>query len=386
MKIVWLAALLFAAGCSADSAETTRGPIVPPDFSIQPIARVPNARELAFAPDGDLFVGTGDAAIYLVRDAEGVARSGMFAKIDRGPAAGVALAGNTLYIGGQFGIFRIPYHAGDRTARALPVQIAAVRTSGVSSDHVTTSVAVAKDIPYASVGSSCNACQPELDSTRATIQMFVKGKLEPKAVHIRNAIALTTNVNTGTLWAGVAGSDDLPPQHPYEIFDAVGAHAGVADYGWPWCYENRKANPIPKWAGHDCSKTVIPRVIFPAYETPIGAVFYPVSAHGRYGFPLKYQGGAFVTLHGSWHGPPQGLRGYVPPRVAFVPMHGDLPARPVRWNDPGAQWTDFVTGYQIGGTISRLGRPSGIAVGPEGDLFVADDQTGTIYRIRPKNG
>ncbi|MGH8165553.1 MAG: hypothetical protein ACREP1_14600 [Rhodanobacteraceae bacterium] len=30
-----------------------------------------------------------------------------------------------------------------------------------------------------------------------------------------------------------------------------------------------------------------------------------------------------------------------------------------------------------------MGRPTGIAVGPLGDLFVADDQTGAIYRIRP---
>ena len=32
---------------------------------------------------------------------------------------------------------------------------------------------------------------------------------------------------------------------------------------------------------------------------------------------------------------------------------------------------------------SRIGRPTGVAVGPQGDLFVADDQTGNIYRIRP---
>ncbi|MBV9737347.1 MAG: hypothetical protein JO177_04175 [Candidatus Eremiobacteraeota bacterium] len=35
----------------------------------------------------------------------------------------------------------------------------------------------------------------------------------------------------------------------------------------------------------------------------------------------------------------------------------------------------------VGG--SRIGRPTGVAVGPQGDLFVADDQTGNIYRIRP---
>lgn len=355
-----------------------------PGFSIVAIAHIPEPRELAFAPNGDLFVGTNEAGVYLVRNAEGNADARLFATIDRGPAAGVAVSGDTLYIGGQFGIYRMSYS--NETRSAVPQKIAAVRTSGVSNDHVTTSLAISKNTLYASVGSSCNACQPELDPTRATILMLgANGKITRKAVHIRNAIALVTNPNTGTLWAGVAGVDDLPLNHPYEIFDPVGVRPGVADYGWPWCYENRKNAPLRQWAGHDCSTTVVPAVILPAYETPIGAAFYPRSPRGRYRFPEAYASGAFLTMHGSWHGPAQGLAGYVPPRVIFIPMHADIPNRPAAWNDPTTQWSAFVTGYQIGGTVSRTGRPTGIAVGPEGDLFVADDQAGTIYRIRPTN-
>jgi glucose/arabinose dehydrogenase len=128
----------------------------------------------------------------------------------------------------------------------------------------------------------------------------------------------------------------------------------------------------------------VPRVVFPAYETPIGAAFYPEKLSGPHAFPVKYRGGAFVALHGSWHGPAQGLSGYVPPRVVFVAMHGDVPATPVHWSDPTAQWSEFVGGYQAGASIRRIGRPTGIAIGPQGDLFVADDQTGAIYRIRPR--
>jgi glucose/arabinose dehydrogenase len=68
----------------------------------------------------------------------------------------------------------------------------------------------------------------------------------------------------------------------------------------------------------------------------------------------------------------------------FVPMHGDTPDRAVNWSDPTTQWQLFVGGYQNGGTAERIGRPTGITVGPDGSLFVADDQTGAIYRIRPR--
>jgi glucose/arabinose dehydrogenase len=122
---------------------------------------------------------------------------------------------------------------------------------------------------------------------------------------------------------------------------------------------------------------VIPRVVFPAYNTPIGATFYPLHPTGKYAFPAEYAGGAFVALHGSWHEP------LVPPRVAFVAIKGDEPLKPVDWSDPSAQWREFVGGFQRADE-SRIGRPTGIAVGPEGSLFVADDQAGVVYRIRPK--
>jgi len=65
-------------------------------------------------------------------------------------------------------------------------------------------------------------------------------------------------------------------------------------------------------------------------------------------------------------------------------MHGDSPVTAVDWSDPDKQWSEFAGGYQADGSNQRIGRPTGVVVGPEGDLFVADDDTGAIYRIRPK--
>ncbi len=377
--------LLLAACCLAVASAQDAMPTVASGFTIERIGTVNGARELAVAPDGDLFVGTKSSNVYLLPQADS-ARPGpphVFATFDNEPAAGVTLGDGALFVGTQFGVYRIPYQTGDQKPRGAPVKLLSVRLSGIARDHVTTTLAVAGDTLFASVGSSCNACRPELDSTRATIQRFdlLRHVATDEAYNIRNAIALAVNPETQTLWAGVAGADDLPLYHPYEIFDAVSLHPDPVDYGWPACYENRKH--FEKWSG-DCAKTPIPRVVFPAYETPIGAAFYPADAHGAHAFPAAYRGGAFVTLHGSWHGPAQGLSGYVPPRVVFVAMHGDTPDRAVDWDDPTAQWQPFVTGYQNGGTSERIGRPTGIAVGPDGSVFVADDQAGAIYRIRPR--
>ncbi|HEV2740379.1 MAG TPA: hypothetical protein VGU66_17605 [Candidatus Elarobacter sp.] len=373
MGLALLAAAL--ASCSpppAGAADGAAGVNVPSGFTAERIATVRGARELAVAPNGDLFVGTNGSAVYIVPDAQGTASAArQFASFGDGPMAGVFLAGDTLYAGGQFGVYRIPYRAGDREAREKPQKIASVRAGG-GSGHSTTTVAFSKGTLYASVGSSCNACD-ESDATRATVQaMSPDGKnMHARAVDIRNAIALAVQPGTGDVWAGVAGRDDLEHGHPYEIFDAITAHAGTPDYGWMKCYDDRK--PI---GGASCASVVVPRVVFPGYDTPIGAAFYPADGKGAHAFPASYRGGVFVALHGSWHQPP------VAPRVAFVAFRGNDPAKGVDWGNPDAQWTEFVGGCQTadGG---RACRPTGVAVGTDGSLFVSDDSTGAIWRIRP---
>jgi glucose/arabinose dehydrogenase len=366
--------VLLAVPASPAARAANAGIDVPAGFVAERIATVSRARELAVAPNGDLFVGTSGNTIAVVPNAQGTPSAPeTYATFGDRPVAGVFVTNDAVYAGAQFGVYRIAYRSGDRKARGTPQKIASVRTSGIARDHVTTTVALSKDVLYASVGSSCNACDPELDATRATIQaMTPDGKdVHPRAVDIRNAIALAVQPRSGDVWAGVAGRDDLEHGHPYEIFDDVSAHAGTPDYGWLKCYDDRK--PI---AGVSCANVVVPKVVFPAYETPIGAAFYPTDAKGAYAFPASYRGGAFVALHGSWHQPP------VPPRVAFVPFNGTEPARAVDWANPGAQWTEFVGGCQAPDG-SRSCRPTGVAVGTDGSLFVSEDAGGAIYRIRP---
>jgi len=367
-------AFLLAGVLPISAAEAPAELVVPAGFSIEVIAHIESARELAAAPNGDLFVGTEGSSVDIIPDAEGnPGAPRVFSSLGDAPDAGVALGGNALYVGTNGGVWKIPYAKGSREPAGSPLQIASVRVGG-RSGHATTSVAVAGGRLYAGVGSSCNACI-ETDQTRASIQeMDLDGHgMHPKAVHIRNAIALAVDPATNAVWAGVAGQDELEHGHPYEVFDPFSLHPGTVDYGWPVCYDNRKS----KDSSRNCSDVQVPRVVFPAYDTPIGAAIYPLHPHGRYAFPAQYAGGAFVGLHGSWHRP------LVAPRVAFVPLHNDEPAKPVDWNDPSAQWHEFVHGFQRADQ-SRIGRPTGVAVGSEGSLFVADDQAGVVYRIRPK--
>ena len=346
---------------------------VPAGFSIAAIARIPEARDMAVAPNGDLFVGTLGSNVYIIAHPDGEpAAPRVFVSMGDRPAHSVAFGPGALYVGTQFGVWKIPYKPGDEKAASPPVRIATVRPNGIASDHVTTSVAYANGNVYASVGSSCNACNPDMDATRATIQiMGPSGEdMRPKAIHIRNAIALAVDPRSGSLWAGVAGQDELETGHPYEVFDPVSAHEGVVDYGWPYCYDNHRSI-----GNRDCSKQTVARVVFPAYITPIGAAIYPASPSGAHAFPAQYHGGAFVGLH-TVRG-----TGRCAPRVAFVPLHEDEPASPVDWNDPNRQWREFVGGFQAPDG-ARSGRPTGIAVGAQGDLYVADDAAGAVYRVR----
>ncbi len=356
---------------------------VPSGFIVSTIAQVVAARELAALPNGDLIVGTSGTRVEIVPNADGAGAAGTpatFATIADSPAQGVAYGGGFVFVATQHGVYRIPYTSGAQSG--TPQQIAAVRTGPVAPNsdgdvHATSSAGANGSTLYVGVGSSCNACT-EADPTRATVQrMALDGTgMTTQAKRWRNAIAFATDPSSGTTWAGGAGQDDLPAGHPFEFMDPVSSRAAPADYGWPNCEENH----VAYIGGSDCSAVVVPALEFPAYSTIIGAAFYPAAQGGAYAFPSAWSGGLFVGMHGSWHANSSGAP-IVAPHVAFVPFANGMPSRAVNWSDPTAQWNDFFTGFQSG--ANRVGRVTGVAVGPSGSLFVADDDAGVVYRIRP---
>ena len=103
-----------------------------------------------------------------------------------------------------------------------------------------------------------------------------------------------------------------------------------------------------------------PLVAFPAHWAPNAALFYTGSQ-----FPARYRGGLFVAFHGSWNRAPLPQAGY---RVTFVPFADGKPA--------GQPETFAIKAGDPQGI-----RPSGLAVGPDGSLYLAADREQTVWRI-----
>jgi glucose/arabinose dehydrogenase len=102
-----------------------------------------------------------------------------------------------------------------------------------------------------------------------------------------------------------------------------------------------------------------------AHQAPLGMVRYDKAQ-----FPAAYQGNLFIAYHGSWNADAE-------PRDCKVEMISVANAKPVA-NQP------FISGFRTGPTQecgSAWGRPAGVAVGAQGELFVSDDQNGNVYRV-----
>jgi glucose/arabinose dehydrogenase len=146
------------------------------------------------------------------------------------------------------------------------------------------------------------------------------------------------------------------------------------DYGWPECYYDPALNRLvlaPEYGGDGnkagvCATKTGPAAAFPSHWAPNGMVFYDQKQ-----FPAAYRNGLYIAFHGSWDRAPYVQGGY---NVVFQELtQGGAPGR----------CEIFADGF-AGGTISPEGaihRPSGVAVGPDGALYVSDDMKGRIYRI-----
>jgi glucose/arabinose dehydrogenase len=139
-----------------------------------------------------------------------------------------------------------------------------------------------------------------------------------------------------------------------------------ADYGWPYCYWNGGSwvvdTRVPQH-NPSCSG-LTPYNGVQAHTAPLGIAFYSGAQ-----FPADYWGSAFVGLHGSWNR--SVATGYKVMRIPTVDG-APLPAE------------EFVAGWLTGTRGSggdAWGRPVDVQVGPDGSLFVSDDQAGAIYRI-----
>jgi glucose/arabinose dehydrogenase len=177
----------------------------------------------------------------------------------------------------------------------------------------------------------------------------------------RNPTSIYFQPGTNTLWASIqerdALGDDLVPDYFTHI-----QQGGF--YGWPFAYFGPNEDPRNKGQKPDLvKKTITPDVSLGAHVAVIDWKFYT----GKM-FPAKYQGGAFLALHGSWNRSKR-----VGQSVVFVPFKGGKPA-----GEP----EPFLTGWLLGPDKREVwGRPTGILEMKDGSLLVSDDGGNKIWRI-----
>jgi mono/diheme cytochrome c family protein len=110
---------------------------------------------------------------------------------------------------------------------------------------------------------------------------------------------------------------------------------------------------------------------FPGHWAPNGLLFY----RGKQ-YPERYKNGAFVAFHGSTNRAPYPQSSYF---IGFVPFAN---------GEPTGAWDVFADGFAgvdpIVNVSDAIYRPMGIAMGPDGSLYIADTEKGKIWRIMYK--
>lgn len=386
------------------SFNDVRTMLVPAGFAIAVYARVPGARFMALTPDGGLLVSQpGAGKVSLVRPGSVGAPPTVtdFATGLRQPHDMVfhTIGATTyLYLAESNQINRYVWHAGDLTAQNRAVIIANLPDASTPElmgnyAHALKNLALDGNHKlYLSIASTCNVCMSDTqsDPKRAAIYQYDADGTNRRlfAQGLRNAEGLAFVPGTNTLWATVNGRDNTPyplsdntgqygqviggyvDNHPPDLFTKV---VDGGNYGWPFANPNPDTSTgfdnMPFDLDYDTNRGgAVPLATFtpaskgiPAHSAALGFTFLQGTA-----FPASYANGAVVALHGSWNrSAPAGYK------VVYFPWNAAT-------QTPGAQ-TDLVAGFTSGG--SSWGRPVDVAVDPQGQLLISDDQSGTIYQL-----
>jgi glucose/arabinose dehydrogenase/mono/diheme cytochrome c family protein len=384
-----------------------------------------HARQMAAAPSGVLYVNTWSGRYY----GNDTPHAGGFLvalqdKSGTGKADVIERFGETLQSGGAggtgIGIYKGSIYAenNDRILRySMPA--GSIVPSG-SADTIVSGLPLGGDHPmhpfiissegsmYVDMGTATNSCQlknrtlksPGADpctelETRGGIWLYDANKTNQTfstadrfATGIRNAEGFAFDPS-GRLFVTQHGRDQLhanwpnlykPDQEATLPAEELLLLKANGDYGWPECYYDSFVEKLvlaPEYGGDGgktagvCANKIGPIAAFPAHWAPNAMVRYDKTQ-----FPARYRDGVFIAFHGSWDRAPYPQSGY---NVVFQSLAGD------RASGPCEIFADGFAGA-VRSPAKAEHRPSGLAVGPDGSLYVSDDIRGRIYRIVYRGG
>ena len=416
-----------AADAPASAACPDAGLKLPSGFCATVFAEhIGHARHLAVAGNGVVYVNTWSGRYYGDQPApaggflvalQDSAASGNADVVRRfGPSqaqgakggTGIALYHGALYVEESDRIERYRLAAGSIAPQGKPEVV--VSGLPLSGDHPMHPFVIDADgALYVDVASATNACQErnrqfesrgiepctELE-TRGGIWVYDANKTGQQfspaqryATGIRNADGIAVTAGGHGIYATQHGRDQLHQNFPalYKPEEEATQPAEElmhvrkgGDYGWPECYFDEVRGRLvlaPEYGGDGgsaigvCARKLAPVASFPAHWAPNDVVIYTGKS-----FPQHYRLGAFIAFHGSWDRAPYPQGGY---NVVFQPLTSDAPA---------GRCEIFADGFA--GAIKEPGRaehrPSGVALGPDGSLYISDDTAGRIYRVSYRGG
>src|ERR1700734_3742813 len=379
-----------------------------------------HARQLVVASNGVVYVNTWSGRYYgndkphaggflvALQDTKGAGKADVNERfgetVQSGGAGGtgIGLYKSSVYAEINDKIVRYPLSAGSIVPQGAAVPI--VTGLPLGGDHPMHPFAIDTDgSMYIDVATATNACQvknripmsPGIDpctelETRGGIWRFdanaTNQAFSPAgrfATGIRNAEGFGIDA-ADRIFVTQHGRDQLHANWPelYKPEEEATLPAEEllllkkgGDYGWPECYYDGVQGKLvlaPEYGGDGgkklgpCATKGAPIAAFPAHWAPNGMALYD-----KQQFPAHYRNGVFIAFHGSWDRAPYPQGGY---NVVFQALAGDHASGGCEIFADG-----FVGAVKSPGEAQH--RPSGLAVGPDGALFVSDDVRGRIYRI-----
>lgn len=355
MRRIWPSLLLFVALSTARADVDLDEIVLPPGFTIEVYAEVPNARSLALGANGVVFVSNRRAdAIYAVVPGPGGSNS--VVKIDDNLSTpnGIAYKDGDLYVAEISRI--LAYRGIDKRLNKPPKPEVLNIKLPSKRHHGWRYIEFGPDGRlYISIGAPCNICLEDGFAELIRINVDGSGR-ETVAKGVRNSVGFTWHPDTAELWFTDNGRDMLGDDTPACELNRVATTA--QHFGFPFCHAGDVADP-QFGSRKACSEFIAPVQKLGAHVAPLGVKFYTGEM-----FPDEYKGQVLIAEHGSWNRSKKS--GY---KISLVRLDGN----------EAVSYETFAEGWLQG--QETKGRPVDLLVMADGSLLVSDDYDDKIYRI-----